>query len=281
MSSINSICSKSSSVTFEFIVNDVSKLTSTGIYTPTFTLQNSDWCVPVRKRVEDGKTRLAIGLKCSRKTNTYRWSKAQAIFRLLPLDKKKQHFERKYGPFDFSERDDRRTFGKFISWSELFNYVKDDKIILQCEVKAFAPQHVVFYTSMARDLVQVVNHSADYFVNPLLQIIGFCKHENELKELNLMEDNIFDGINRQLREIKQIFNGFEYSLTDDLKHDVLKFLKFFFGMIEAVGKPLSFFFGGEQRSCIQPSSRNKLILSSKEFYNVPMTHDNGMYCVCV
>lgn len=53
MSSINSICAKSSSTTFEFTVNGVSELSSAKLYTPAFTLQNTELRVFVQKCGKD------------------------------------------------------------------------------------------------------------------------------------------------------------------------------------------------------------------------------------
>lgn len=276
MSSINSICAKSSSTTFEFTVNGVSELSSAKLYTPVFTLQNTELRVFVQKCGKDEETTLGIFLLHSQKYAKFRLFTARATFRLLSFDEHKQKCELEYGSHDFSEPLDW-GFSKFITWNELFNpsngYVKDDKIILQCEVTAFAPQHVIWNTS--KDLIQVVSHSSNYFVNPLLQIMGFCEYEKEVDLLNSKEINMLDSINRQLEEIKQIFGAFEWSLTDALKHDVVKFLKLFFETIKMAGGPLALLFEGQQRSCMKLPNGNELAFSSKVFQHISMTHDNG------
>lgn len=278
MSTISAFCTKSAKI--EFVVNEASKITSAGILSPTFTLQNINWCIRIAKCPIIGSIRAYLACRHS---NLSPWScNAKAKFKIvMPSFNTGTYVPQYEQNCTFSRKSIITRNGTAGWWDIIFRRMnfKDDTFTLECEITADPPKCAFWKHVMDSKLVAVDSDEKNCFINSLAQIVSYCNYLHGTERVTQIPftdwaKNLFDSINSG--KLKQIFLSFRWAATDDLKANFTQLLKIFFETIKANSSLFPILCEGLQRIYYtQPSDGHRFVVESKVFYSIPIVSGNG------
>lgn len=281
MATTSTLCAKST--TIEFVVNEASKITSSGIISPMFTLQNMNWYIRIAKCRNTETIRAYLVCKHG---NMSPWScNAKAKFKLLmPFNMAKPTYEYAYGQkCKFMLKSSLIESDTAIGWDIMFRrmHFKEDKFILECEISADAPKCAFWKHIMESKLVAVDLNQENSFIDSLTRIVSHCNylHATERVYSNISfadwMKNLFNSINSDAGKIIQIFMGFDWASSVELKTNLTQLLNFFFDTIKASATDFPIPCMGLQRIYIQIIDGRRLVVESKTFFSIPFVSGNG------
>lgn len=282
MSTITTFRAKSTKI--EFVVNEASKITSNGIFSPTFTLHNLNWCIRIAKCPIIGSIRAYLACRHS---NLSPWScTAKAKFKLVIPSFNTGEVVPAYEQDCTVNRNSIINNSSTAAWWDIIfrrmNF-NDDKFTLECEITVDPPKCAFWKHIMDSNLVVVDANEKNCFINALAQIFLYCNYLNGTESVYSVVSNIsfkdwaknlFDSINS--RKMKQIFLAFRCAATDELKVNSTELLKIFFETIKAKSSMFPILCEGLQRIYyVQPSDGYRFVVESKVFYSIPIVSGNG------
>ncbi|XP_071963374.1 ubiquitin carboxyl-terminal hydrolase 7-like [Antedon mediterranea] len=204
-----------SQATFNFVVENVSKLKETALSQPT-TVRNLPWKIMAMPRSSHNERQiksLGFFLQCNAECESPQWSCNAAADLTLKNRKKDKEDHVKRITHVFYNKENDWGFGHFISWTDLLDpergFVVDDTIELEVKVFADAPHGVSWDSKKLTGYVGLKNQGATCYMNSLLQALFFT---NKLrKAVYLMPTESDDSSKSVPLAMQRVFYELQYS----------------------------------------------------------------------